>query len=152
MRSVKASLLKRFLFYVAGTWPREWLGWVVVVELTEAWGNEEVRIFLCCFFFRNTGRVLFFSFSQVLRLEAGPECFLLREVQRGSTKLFISVFSFGCFSAFLSLSFTHWETCRKGVLAWVWWSEIQLWGALLLAPNMFILNNHLGDLCKLAFS
>lgn len=94
-----------------------------------------------------------FSFSQELRLETGPEYFLSMR-HRGTAELSVSIFSFGCFTAFLSLSFSHWETRREGVLASVGVMEVKCrcGDVLLLAPNMTILNSHLGDLCKLAFS
>lgn len=95
-----------------------------------------------------------FSFSQELRLEPGPECFLPRVRHRGTAELSVSIFSFCCFTAFLSLSFYHWKTRREGVLASVGVMEVKCRGGdvLLLAPNLTILNSHLGDLCKLAFS
>lgn len=95
-----------------------------------------------------------FSFSQELRLETGPECFLPRVRHRGTAELSVSIFSFGCFTAFLSLSFSHWETRREGGLASVGVMEVKCrcGDVLLLVPNMTILNSHLGDLCKLAFS
>lgn len=95
-----------------------------------------------------------FSFSQELRLETGPECFLPRGRHRGTAELFISIFSFGCFTAFISLPLSHWVTQKEGGSEGVGVAvdvRCRCGDALLLAPNMAILNSHLGDLCHWPF-
>lgn len=84
-------------------------------------------------------------------MEIGPECFLPRGRHRGTAELFISISSFGCFTAFLSIIFSLGD--REGGRAGMSVIEVRCkrGDALLLAPNMPVLNGHLGDLCSWLF-
>lgn len=76
-------------------------------------------------------------------------CFLPRGRHRGTTELFISISSFGCFAAFIifSLEDQEGESAGMGVME----VRCKRGDALWLASDMTILNSHLGDLCSWLF-